>query len=149
MDAGENAANLVRREGKAAKIIVPLQSVNKSFIKALNCAISLGGQEIEVYHVSTDEAELQKVREQYEKLGLQIPLVVEEAPYRDVYDRIVAHIQEEERKLDEHQMLSVVLPHFVIKNLWHRCLHNQTAMRLERAFYKMRNVSVISMPYVL
>ena len=55
----------------------------------------------------------------------------------------------EERKLDEHQMLSVVLPHFVIKNLWHRCLHNQTAMRLERAFYKMRNVSVISMPYVL
>lgn len=149
LDAGENAANLVRREGKAAKIIVPLQSVNKSFIKALNCAISLGGQEIEVYHVSTDEAELQKVREQYEKLGLQIPLVVEEAPYRDVYDKIVAHIQEEERKLDEHQMLSVVLPHFVIKNLWHRCLHNQTAMRLERAFYKMRNVSVISMPYVL
>ena len=149
MDAGENAASLVRREGKSAKIIVPLQSVNKSFIKALNCAISLGGQEIEVYHVSTDEAELQKVREQYEKLGLQIPLVVEEAPYRDVYDRIVAHIQEEERKLEEHQMLSVVLPHFVIKNLWHRCLHNQTAMRLERAFYKMRNVSVISMPYVL
>ena len=99
--------------------------------------------------MSTDEAELQKVREQYEKLGLQIPLVVEEAPYRDVYDKIVAHIQEEERKLDEHQMLSVVLPHFVIKNLWHRCLHNQTAMRLERAFYKMRNVSVISMPYVL
>ena len=108
LDAGENAASLVRREGKAAKIIVPLQSVNKSFIKALNCAISLGGKEIEVYHVSTDEAELQKVREQYEKLGLQIPLVVEEAPYRDVYDRIVAHIQEEERKLDEHQMLSVV-----------------------------------------
>lgn len=145
----DDAAELVHKEGPAAKIIVPLQSVNKSFVKALNTAMSLGGQEIEVYHISTDEAELEKIRSQYEKLQLNIPLIVEEAPYRDVYDKIVAHVKEEEQKLGEHEMLSVVLPHFVIKKLWHRCLHNQTSARFERAFYKMRNVSVVSVPYLV
>ena len=128
-------------------IVLPIQSVNKSFVKALNYAISLGGT-IEVYHVSTDSAKTERLRRQYEQLNVKFPLIVEEAPYRNVNEMLLAHIDKRQHELKEHQMLTVVLPQFVITRWWHNALHNQTSLRLKSSLYHMRNVAVITIPFI-
>lgn len=128
-------------------IILPIQSVNKSFVKALNYSISLGGS-IEVYHISTDKDKTDRLRRQYEQLNIRFPLVVEEAPYRNVNEMLLAHIDKRQHELKEHQMLTVVLPQFIITKWWHNALHNQTSLRLKSSLYKMRNVAVITIPFI-
>lgn len=86
----EDARALVFDSQPVGHVIIPLQSVNKSFIKALNYALFLSGEK-EVYHVSIDAAATEKVRKQYEQLGINIPLVIEEAPYRNMTEVLIHH----------------------------------------------------------
>ena len=129
-------------------IILPIQSVNKSFVKALNYAMTLGGK-IEIYHVSTDQAATEKLINQYRQLKVDFPLVIEEAPYRNVNEMLIAHVDARLARLEPHQMLTVVLPQFIIPKSWHYLLHNQTSLRLKSALLKRRDVAVISVPYII
>ena len=144
----ENGSELILSKPTGNYIILPVQSINKSFVKALNYAMTLGG-EIEVYHISTDKTQTEHLKKQYEKLHVDFPLVVEEAPYRNVNEVLLAHVNQRQSALKEHQMLTVVLPQFVIKRWWHNTLHNQTSIRLKSHMIRMRNVAVITIPYII
>lgn len=144
----DNGKELILSKPTENYIILPIQSVNKSFVKALNYAMTLGGI-IEIYHISTDNAQTEHVKQQYAKLNVNFPLVIEEAPYRNINEVLLAHVDTRQHELKEHQMLSVVLSQFVIPNWWHYLLHNQTSLRLKSSMVKMRNVAVITVPYII
>lgn len=129
-------------------VILPVQSINKSFIKALNYARSLS-KNLEIYHVSTDEVLTAKLQMQYEKLGVDYPLVIEEAPYRNVNEMLLAHVDQRQAQLQKHEMLTVVLPQFILIRRWHNILHNQTSLRLKMSLVKKRNVAVVTIPYII
>ena len=143
-----NGKELILSKPTENYIVLPVQSVNKSFVKALNYAMTLGGI-IEIYHISTDKTQTEHLRQQYAKLNVDFPLVVEEAPYRNVNEMLLAHVDKRQHELKEHQMLTVVLPQFVIRQWWHNVLHNQTSIRLRSSMLKMRNVAVITIPYII
>jgi hypothetical protein len=130
------------------RIILPIQSVNKSFIKALNYALATG-QPIELYHISTKPKVTEHLVEQYHQLGINIPLIIEEAPYRNINEMLLEHIDKIEATLGKHEMLTVVLPQFIIPKWWHRALHNQTSVFLRASLLNRRNVAVISIPYII
>ncbi len=144
----ESAESLIFDQPPKSHIIIPVQSINKSFIKALNYALSLNG-ELEVYHVSTDKKETDKLEQQYRQLGLNIPLVIEEAPYRNVNEVLLEHVDQKHAQLQKHEMLTVVLPQFIIPKWWNNPLHNQTALLLKSSLYKKRNLAVVSIPYII
>lgn len=143
-----SASDLIIKEEVHNRIILPVQSVNKSFIKALNYALSTG-QPIEIYHVSTNEKVTKHLIEQYRQLGLDVPLIIEEAPYRNINEMLLNHIDKIEATLGKHQMLTVILPQFIIPKWWHRALHNQTSVFLRAALLNRRNVAVVSIPYII
>lgn len=144
----QDAGALVLSHSVKAKILLPIQSVNKSFIKALNYALSLDG-DLEIYHVSTDASVTEKLLNQYATLGLKEKIVVEEAPYRNVNELLIHHVDAMEKKLGAHEMLTVVLPQFIIPKWWHNILHNQTSIRLRASLLHRRNVVVVSIPYII
>jgi len=144
----QSASELIIKEEVHNRIILPVQSVNKSFIKALNYALSTG-QSLEIYHVSTKEKVTQQLIEQYTQLGISAPLIIEEAPYRNVNEMLLAHIDKIEATLGKHEMLTVVLPQFIIPKWWHRALHNQTSVFLRASLLNRRNVAVVSIPYII
>ena len=144
----KSGRDLIVRNMPENHIILPVQSVNKSFIKALNYAMTLHGI-IEVYHVSTDGAATDRLKKQYGKLGVDFPFVVEKAPYRNVNEMLLAYVDRRQAELHEHQMLTVVLPQFVIQTWWHNLLHNQTSLRLKASLLKKRNVAVVTIPYII
>lgn len=148
LSVARSGHDLVRNNPTENYIVLPLATVNKSFIKALNYAMTLGGK-IEIYHVSTDKAATEKVIRQYQELKVSFPLTIEEAPYRNVNEMLISHVDARLDRLNSHEMLTVVLPQFVIPKWWHYPLHNQTSLRLRTALLRRRDVAVISIPYII
>lgn len=141
-------SSLIIAGARQSHIIVPVQSINKSFIKALNYALSVT-ENIEVYHVSTNEQATQKLQQQYALLGINLPMVIEPAPYRNVNEVLIAHVDKIHAGLQNHETLTVVLPQFIIPKWWNNPLHNQTALMLKHALYRRRNLAVVSVPYII
>jgi len=145
----DSATSLIFTEPPKSHFLLPVNAINKSFIKALNYTLSLNG-EIEAYHVSTDKVATDRLREQFDQLGLtNVKLVVEEAPYRNVNEVLLAYVDRKHASLGKHEMLSVVIPQFIITHWWNNPLHNQTALRLKSSLNKRRDVAVISIPYII
>ncbi|CAB1242380.1 Potassium transporter KimA [Ruminococcaceae bacterium BL-6] len=148
LSIAKSGSLLILKEQPEKHILLPIESVNKSFVKAFNYALTLGGS-IEVYHVSTDPAVTEKVKKQFAALGTDAQLVIEEAPYRNVNETLLNHVDQRMNELKKHEMLTVVLPQFVIQRRWHYLLHNQTSLLLRSSLIKRRNVAIISIPYII
>ena len=140
--------SLIVREAVTKYVIVPVQTINKSFIKTLNYALTVGDN-IEVYHVSTDEEQTKKLIEKYGRLGIAAHLIIENAPYRKINNKLVAYVEEKHKQLGAHEVITIVMPQFIIHKWWHQALHNQTSIFLRRAILKMRNVIIITVPYII
>ncbi len=129
------------------KVIVPVYTVNKPFIKTLNYARSLSN-EIEVYHVKVSPAATRRLKADYARLGVDIPLVIEKAPYRNLNEMLINHIDERLAALVEHETLTVVMPQLMTK-IWQIPLHNQTTMTLASALLDRRDVALVTIPYLI
>lgn len=100
---------------------------------------------MEFYHVNTNAEATEKLQELYQQMRLDIPLIVEDAPYRNVNEMILHHVEEAQNDLKKKESVTVILPQFVMKKKRFHALHNQTSMQLS----KLRNVSVVSVPYII
>lgn len=131
------------------RVILPVDSINRSFLKAYHYACSLQVREMEFYHVNTNAEATEKLQELYQQMRLDIPLVVEDAPYRNVNEMILHHVEEAQNDLKKKESVTVILPQFVMKKKRFHALHNQTSMQLKLQLSKLRNVSVVSVPYII
>ncbi|MCR0325922.1 APC family permease [[Clostridium] innocuum] len=131
------------------KVILPVDSINRSFLKAYHYACSLQVKRMEFYHVNTNAEAAMKLQAVYEQMQLNIPLVMEEAPYRNVNEMILQHVRAAQKDLKPKESVTVILPQFVMKKKRFHALHNQTSMQLKLQLSKLRNVSVISVPYIM
>lgn len=131
------------------RVILPVDSINRSFLKAYHYACSLQVREMEFYHVNTNAEATEKLQELYQQMRLDIPLVVEDAPYRNVNEMILHHVKEAQNDLKKKESVTVILPQFVMKKKRFHALHNQTSMQLKLQLSKLRNVSVVSVPYII
>lgn len=131
------------------KVILPVGTINRSFLKAYHYACSLQVKQMEFYHVNTSAEATAKLKKLYQQMHLDIPLVIEDAPYRNVNEMIVQHVEEAQKNLKKKESVTVILPQFVMKKKRFHTLHNQTSMQLKLQLSKKRNVSVISVPYIM
>ncbi len=151
IDSMEEAKALMGR-GKAGKLILPVQSISRSFLKVLNCAQELDFDEVEFYHVCSEKSSAERVRSQLEELGAMAPnweFVYDVTHYRNTEEVLMRHIEAEHAKLDKHQHLTVMMPTLVPTQRGTRLLHNQTTKTLIRRMEKYRNVYVFQIPYLI
>ena len=61
---------------------------------------------------------------------MPVPLVVIESPYRETVRPVVRYVRQLRR---EHpgDVISIVIPEYVVEHWWQNLLHNQTALRLK------------------
>ncbi|MBX4267392.1 APC family permease [Clostridium estertheticum] len=129
-------------------VIILLGTLNKSFLKALNCAKCLS-QNVVAFHVSTDPEITQKLKRKWKEYNPGIPLIIEHSSYRDVMEPLMNFIQSEERSSKHGETVTVVLTQFVITKWWHNLLHNQTGYFIKSQLYKNRNIAVLTVPYII
>ncbi len=142
-------ANRVLEHVKPGKVILPVQSLNRSFIKTLHSAMSCGFAEVELYHVGNDEGKALELKEKIEAIGLDVKFIYELTAYRNTNEVLLRHIEQEAEALHEQQNLTVMMSALVVKNPFKKLLHNQTTQRLQKKLKHYRNVSVFTVPYLI
>ena len=145
---GDPEAEL-RREAPEPVVLMPVQSVNRPFVKCLNYVLSLGLKNIEFYYVSSGDGREEQLRQQLEALHIPGARFVSEVTLlRNTNEVLLRHIDEMQKNMSSGQTLTVVLSQLTCEERWASTLHNQTSIQLKLALNQRRNVSYISVPYI-
>ena len=131
------------------KVILPVQSVNRSFLKTLQCARAFGLTDVELFHVASDEAAALELKQQLEALELPGSFAYETTPYRNANEVLLAHIEGEAAALPEGELLTVLMGTLVTANPLEKLLHNDITDRLAQKLEGCENICVFKVPYQL
>lgn len=143
----ERPKNINLKEQKKY-VIVPIDTLNRSFLKALNYARTIS-QNIIVFHVSIDDSATAKLLKKWEEYNVKIPIVVKKSPYRSIIKPLVKFIESEEYTAGEDDTITIVIPQFIVTKWWGNILHNQTAVFIKTVLLKKRNIAVVTIPYII
>jgi len=132
-------------------IIVLIAGVNKSSLRAMKYARTIAGDTADVvcFSVTTTRKDSEALRAKYKQLKSDIPLVIKYSPYRKIYEPLLAYIDSRELKREEGDLITVVLPNFIVTRPWQRILHNNARKRIERELLKHKHITVALMPLQL
>jgi hypothetical protein len=124
--------------------VAPVARIDLASLRALAYAASLGMPVLGV-HISPDEAEAERFREQWRTWGDHIPLEIIESPYRAIVAPL-AHYLNALHTTRPDVTITVILPEIVVKKHWHTILHAHTGARLRRALRPFAGLVVTTVP---
>jgi hypothetical protein len=135
----------ISRDTYRNRVIVPVESINKASIRALRYARTISDNVI-AFNVSIDEEQGKKIREKYDLMNTDIPLIIKYSPFRKVVDPLLRLIESEEYDYQKGDIITVILPQFVVRTWWNKILHNQTRVFVERQLLKHKHIVISTMP---
>jgi hypothetical protein len=133
--------------------IVPIASINKASVNALQYAVSNFKKVVAVTVVAADSEEemerlTDKIEADWERLNTGTRLIVIHSQYRNVAKRLQRFVEYELQKYNPAN-ITVVIPQFITSKWWHKLLHNKTGGILLAWLLLNKSVKVISVPYRL
>ncbi|MGD6740629.1 APC family permease [Streptomyces sp. BH106] len=128
--------------------IVLVSTVHKPTLRALAYARALKPDRLEALTVAVDRDEARAVEEQWQQLGIDVPLKVLDSPYREVTRPVVDYVRSISREASR-DVVSVYIPEYVVGRWWENLLHNQSALRLKARLIFTPGVMVTSVPWQL
>jgi amino acid transporter len=128
----------------AVRVLVA--NVHAGSLRALAYARSLGVEDTRAVSFAFDAEEAAKVRAGWTGAGIQVPLDLHEAAYRDIGAPLLSYLRELTAEPDT--VVNVVMPEVVVRG-WARVLHNQRALYIKRLLLFERHVILSSVPYQL
>ena len=127
-------------------VVVLVGSVHRATLAALAYAKSLAPDRLVAVTVVSDEAEAERIQEQWDQYRLDTPLHIESSPYRELTSPVLRYLDELDTQYD-NDIITVILPEFVLTRWWEQLLHNQSALMLKARLLFRRNTVVVSVPY--
>ncbi len=121
--------------------------IHQGILPALEYARTLS-HDCRALYIEIDPSETPMVRERWGMYGLGIPLVILESPFRSVLGPTLSYLEEAKKERPDY-VVTVVLPEFVPKKLWHKLLHNQSGFFLKVALMFRRDIVVTNVRYYL
>jgi amino acid transporter len=128
-------------------VIVPVPGVDRAIHRTIAVARSLSPNVTGV-HVTDDAEAGERIRQRWQRLMPEIPLVLLESPYRSLVGPVLTYINAVQQRYPGRPVI-VVLSEFVPRHFWEYPLHNQTALRLKAALFFRPNTVVVDVPYHL
>jgi amino acid transporter len=128
--------------------VVLVGKLQKPVLKALDYAIAARHDSVEAVHVSIDEAETQKLQEQWQEQNIEIPLRVIESPYREVALPLIKYIRS---RREEHgsEVVTIYTPLFIVGHWWEALLHNHKGRRIRHKLMLVHGVVIALVPWLL
>lgn len=149
LEIGDNEAKHILGEKKHGRVLLPIQSVSRSFVKTMDCAHACGFEDIELYHICSNEDAALELERKLRELGINERFVYDVTYYRNFNEVLLKHVEEEVSLLSDEESLVVMMGSLVVTNPLQKILHNQTTQRLVRKLETKKNVSVFTVPYVI
>lgn len=129
-------------------VIVLVDSLNQASIKAINYGKRISSN-IVAFHTSIDEEATDKLKDKWYDADPGIPLIIKQSPYRDIYKPLKEFIDSEEHDSKPGDMITIIMPQFIVKSFWQNVLHGQTALILKNRLLRDRHIAIITVPYII
>jgi amino acid transporter len=127
-------------------VVVLVGGVHRGVLEALSYAKSLAPNHLVAVTVVSDEEEHARIEEQWAEHGIDVELEIIYSPYRELSRPILRFIDEIDARWD-NDVVTVLIPEFVVRKWWEQILHNQTALFLKGRLLFRQGVVVTSVPY--
>jgi amino acid transporter len=114
--------------------------------RAANYASTLGIADTRAVTFATDPEEAQRMQFEWAALPTDLPLEIDEAPYRDIGDPLLGYVRE--LTADPDTVVVAIMPEIVVGGL-RRVLHNQRALYVKRMLLFEPRVILSAVPYQL
>ncbi len=126
--------------------VILVSGVHGASLRAVNYARSLQLEETRAVFFAFDAEEARRMRSEWQRREVDIPLDVVEAPFRDFGEPLLAYLRE--LAADGETVVNVIMPELVVRG-WRRLLHNQRALYVKRLLLFEPRVILSSVPYQL
>jgi amino acid transporter len=128
-------------------VVVPIGSLNRAVVIALDY-VRQRAHDIRAVHADVDPDETVQLKEDWEKWGMGLPLVILPSPYRSFLHPLLDYI-EKVREDNPGSWVTVALAEVLPARWWETLLHNQRALLIKAAVLFKFRVIVTDVPYHL
>jgi amino acid transporter len=129
-------------------VVVLVGSVHRGVLEALAYAKSLAPNHLIAMTIVSDEEEQETIERIWRERNIDIPLEIVHSPYRELSRPVLRFIDELDARYD-NDIITVVIPEFVVSSWWSHLLHNQSALMLKGRLLFRKGTVVTSVPYHL
>ncbi|MEU9013640.1 APC family permease [Streptomyces sp. NPDC048479] len=128
--------------------IVLVSKIHKPTLRALAYAKLMRSDKLEALSISVDAAETKALKDEWERRGINVPLKILDSPYREITRPVIEYVKGLRRE-SPRDVVSVIIPEYVVGHWYEHLLHNQSALRLKGRLLFTPGVMVTSVPYQL
>ncbi|MEU4256053.1 APC family permease [Streptomyces fradiae] len=128
--------------------IVLVSKIHRPTLRAVAYAKLMRSDRLEALSINVDPAETKALTEDWERRGLDVPLKILDSPYREITRPVVEYVKSLRRE-SPRDVISVIIPEYVVGHWYEQLLHNQSALRLKGRLLFTPGVMVTSVPYQL
>ncbi|MDQ0845591.1 APC family permease [Streptomyces sp. V1I6] len=128
--------------------IVLVSKVHRPTLRAIAYAKAMRFDRLEAVSISVDPLETKALQAEWERRGINVPLKILDSPYREITRPIIEYVKGLRRE-SPRDVVSVVIPEYVVGHWYEHVLHNQSALRLKGRLLFTPGVMVTSVPYQL
>ncbi|MFZ5916015.1 MAG: APC family permease [Chloroflexota bacterium] len=135
------------------RVVVPISGIHRGMMDAIAFARSIS-QDVTAVYIELEPGAGERLREKWEHWWPDVPLVIRSSPYRSLVGPLLDFLDEMDRRHNDGQLTTLVLPEFVTARWWQAMLHNQTAWSIKVALlYRRRHLGfqrvIIDVPFHL
>lgn len=127
-------------------VVVLVGSVHRGVLEALAYAKSMRPNRLLAVTVVSDEDEQEKIAREWAQFGIDVPLEIVFSPYRELARPVLRFVDELDAQRT-NDIVTVVIPEFVVGSWWGQLLHNQSALFLKGRLLFRKGTVVTSVPY--
>jgi hypothetical protein len=127
-------------------VIVLVGRVHRGVLQALQYARSLNPKHLVAVSVVSDEEEDAQIHAQWAEYDIGVPLETVYSPYRELHKPLLRFIDELDAQY-RGDVITIIIPEFVVSHWWEHLLHNQSALFLKARLLFRKGTVVTSVPY--
>lgn len=129
-------------------VVVLVGGVHRGVLEAIAYARSLTPSHLLAVTVVSEADEQVRIEEEWARREIDIPLEIVYSPYRELTRPVLRFIDEVEVRYP-NDVVTVIVPEFVVRHWWAHLLHNQSALILKGRLLFRKGTIVTSVPYHL
>ncbi len=129
-------------------VLVLVSKVSGPSLRALAYARMLRPDTLTALTVAVDEDDTRQVRADWDRADPRVSLQVLDSPYREIIRPVVKYVRDYPRS-SPREIITVIIPEYIVGHWWEQLLHNQSALRLKARLLFQPGVVVIDVPWHL
>ncbi|MEO6714291.1 MAG: APC family permease [Mycobacteriales bacterium] len=128
--------------------VVLVSSLSVPSLRALNYARSINAHTLQAVSIAVDPDAAKALEDAWDTHKIDIPLVRVASPYRDLTRPLVDFVKNIRRE-SANDVVTVILPEFVVTKWWEQLLHGQSAFLIKLALLRTPGVVLTNVPWHL